>query len=88
MSTSYVKSRLKLAREQIQAKDWEKALSTANDILSYESVNYNALVFKAVALSNLKQLNESEETYLRACEEHPELPLAFQVCLACRAALV
>jgi Tfp pilus assembly protein PilF len=79
MSSAYVKGRLKAAREQIAAKDWDKAAATARDALSFEASNYNALVFLAVALSNLGNIDESEELYLRAFEEHPELPLAERV---------
>lgn len=79
MSSAYVKGRLKAARAALEARDWSTAASTASDILSFEASNANALIFKALALSNLNQLDESEALYRRALEEHPGLALAEKV---------
>lgn len=48
------------------------------DVLSFEAANYNALVFLGLALLNLGQYKECEETYWKAIKENSQLPLAFQ----------
>jgi len=41
---SFVKARLKLARESIGRKDFASAHDAANQVLEYEPENYNAFV--------------------------------------------
>ena len=48
------------------------------NVLSFEAANYNALVFLGLALLNLGQFKECEETYWKAIKENSQLPLAFQ----------
>lgn len=51
-----------------------------SDALTFESTNYNARVFLAVAKLNLGKLDESEQEYRKAIDAQPETPLAWQVC--------
>lgn len=78
MSSSFVKGKLKASREAIQAKDWEKAEVEAKQILEYEADNYNALVFRGLALLHLKRYDESEEAYRDATKAQPSQLLAWQ----------
>jgi superkiller protein 3 len=48
-------------------------------VLKYESSNYNARVFLALALLNLGKFDESEASYRKAIQSSPEQPLAWQV---------
>lgn len=42
---SFVKSKLKAAREALGKKDYEAAQNAALQVLDYETDNYNAFVF-------------------------------------------
>jgi superkiller protein 3 len=78
MSSSFTKGKLKASREAIQAKDWEKAVEEAKQVLEYEAGNYNAYVFQGLALLNLKRYDESEEAYRAAIRSQPVQLLAWQ----------
>lgn len=45
---------------------FQEVISDANEILSFDSLNVNALLLKAVALSSLKQHQESIDTFIIA----------------------
>ncbi|KAL5507335.1 SKI3 [Sanghuangporus vaninii] len=77
MST-FVKSKLKSARELIGKKDFTKARDAAEEVLSYEPDNYNANVFLGLALLELQQFDQSEQAYLRATKAQPDQVLAWQ----------
>jgi len=78
MSSSLVKGKLKASRDAIQAKDWEKAVEEAKQALEYEADNYNAQVFRGLALLHLKRYDESEEAYKAAIKAQPSQLLAWQ----------
>lgn len=78
MSSSYVKSQLKASREAIQAKDWDAAIAAATQVLDEERDNYNAHVFKGLALLNAGRHEESETCYRRATQLMPKQALAWQ----------
>ncbi|KAF8322289.1 hypothetical protein DL93DRAFT_2205831 [Clavulina sp. PMI_390] len=75
---AFVKGKLKAAREAIGKKDFDTALSASREVLSFESNNYNALVFCGLALFELRKDAECEETYLKATAQAPEQLLAWQ----------
>ncbi|KAL5485002.1 SKI3 [Sanghuangporus weigelae] len=77
MST-FVKSKLKSARELIGKKDFAKARDATEEVLSYEPDNYNANVFLGLALLELQQFDQSEQAYLRATKAQPDQVLAWQ----------
>lgn len=77
-SSSSAKGRLKASRDAIQAKDWERAEAEAKEALDYEADNYNALVFRALALLHLKRYDESEKAYQLATKLQPKQLLAWQ----------
>ncbi|GAA5983112.1 hypothetical protein JCM10908_000160 [Rhodotorula pacifica] len=74
----FVKPKLKALKECLAAKDWEGVHKNANAVLDFESSNYNARVFLALALFNLGKAEESEEAYRKAIEFSPSQPLARQ----------
>lgn len=78
MSSSVAKARLKASREAIQAKQWDRAAEEAGAVLEAEPDNYNALVFRGLALLNLKQHEESESAYRAAVAVQPLQILAWQ----------
>lgn len=78
MSSSFVKSKLKASRDAIQGKDWERAETEAKEALDHEADNYNALVFRALALLNLNRFDESEKAYQSAIKAQPNQLLAWQ----------
>jgi len=55
MSKAPQPPKLKEAREAIDKKNYSLALECVNEVLEYESENYNALIFKGIALFNLAQ---------------------------------
>lgn len=57
------------------------AHASYSEVLKYESANYNARVFLALALLNLGKHEEAEATYRKAIQGSPEQLLAWQVCL-------
>ncbi|GAA5869710.1 hypothetical protein JCM3774_003827 [Rhodotorula dairenensis] len=74
----FVKPKLKALKECLAAKDWEGVHKNANAVLDFESSNYNARVFLALALFNLGKIEEAEEAYRKAIELSPSQPLARQ----------
>ncbi|KAH8119473.1 TPR-like protein [Phellopilus nigrolimitatus] len=77
MST-FIKTKLKAARECIQKKDFAKARDATEEILSYEPEHYNANVFLGLALLELGELDLSEQAYQRAIKTSPGQALAWQ----------
>ncbi|KAH9263511.1 hypothetical protein BASA83_013088 [Batrachochytrium salamandrivorans] len=78
MASSFVKTQLKTAREAIAAKNYEYAESTCIDVLENDPCNYNALVFRGIALLHLKRTAESIASYTAAIAIAPSQPLAYQ----------
>jgi superkiller protein 3 len=76
--SSFIKSKLKASRDALQAKDWQSAIEAADEVLESESNNYNAHVFKALALLNENKKDESENLYRKAIEIQPSQQLAWQ----------
>ncbi|KAH7108181.1 TPR-like protein [Auriculariales sp. MPI-PUGE-AT-0066] len=75
---SFIKNKLKSARELLAKKDYAAAKNAAEDVLSYEPDNYNANVF--LGLSNLELGNKdaAEQAYRKATTIAPEQLLAWQ----------
>ncbi|KAK0549265.1 Superkiller protein 3, partial [Tilletia horrida] len=65
MSSAFVKSKLKSSRDAIKSEQWQQA-------------EQDAIVFRALALLNLKQYEESEAAYRKAAEIQPDTVLAWQ----------
>ncbi|OMJ25998.1 Tetratricopeptide repeat protein 37 [Smittium culicis] len=76
--SSIIKNKLKAARSHISKKEYESAYEVSNDVLEWESENYNALIFLGIACQNLKKTKESEEAYHKAIQIDPENILAWQ----------
>ncbi|BGP16261.1 hypothetical protein JCM10213_007705 [Rhodosporidiobolus nylandii] len=74
----FTKGPLKNLKTCLAAKDWPGVEKNATTVLDYESGNYNARVFLALALFNLDKPDEAEETYKKAIEQSPTQPLARQ----------
>ncbi|BGO99697.1 Superkiller protein 3 [Rhodotorula toruloides] len=74
----FVKPKLKALKEALAKKDWPGVEKNASAVLDFESSNYNARVFLALALFNLGKPEESEETYKKAIEQSPTQALARQ----------
>ncbi|BGP48364.1 Superkiller protein 3 [Rhodotorula kratochvilovae] len=74
----FVKPKLKALKECLGKKDWPGVEKNARAVLDFESANYNARVFLALALFNLDQPEEAEETYKKAIEQSPSQALARQ----------
>ncbi|KAG0361729.1 Superkiller protein 3 [Podila minutissima] len=75
---STVKVNLKNAREAIGNKNYDDAVKWCQKVLDWESSNYNALVFLGVAYQNLGDAAKGEESFKKAIQSNPELPLARQ----------
>ncbi|WAR61977.1 hypothetical protein PtB15_14B70 [Puccinia triticina] len=73
-----LKTHLKSARDAITAKDWEKALASAEGALAIDNQSYSAYVFLGVAQLNLKRVSESEAAYRAAIKIDQVQPLAWQ----------
>ncbi|TFK87083.1 TPR-like protein [Polyporus arcularius HHB13444] len=76
--SAFVKTKVKAARDAIGKKDYEKACELALGVLEYEPDNYHANLFLGLAYFNLKQYNESEQTYRKAIAADPNQTLAWQ----------
>ncbi|GEM07171.1 antiviral protein SKI3 [Rhodotorula toruloides] len=74
----FIKPKMKALKEALAKKDWPGVEKNASAVLDFESSNYNARVFLALALFNLGKPEESEETYKKAIEQSPTQPLARQ----------
>ncbi|KAF8513017.1 TPR-like protein [Hysterangium stoloniferum] len=75
---SFIKSKLKAARDAIGKKDYKGAEAAATQVLEYEPSNYNATVFLALAYLELGDQTKSLQTYIKATELNPEQALAWQ----------
>ncbi|CAG8499538.1 2849_t:CDS:10 [Ambispora leptoticha] len=78
MSQTYIKNKLKKAKDAIQAKNYEETVNCCENVISYEPENYNAHVFLGVAYLNLNRLEESERSYRKAIEIDTAKPLAWE----------
>ncbi|KAI6044690.1 superkiller protein 3 [Pisolithus marmoratus] len=78
MSSSFVKSKLKVARDALGKKQYEAARDAASQVLDYEPDNYNAHVFLGLAYLELGHHDKSEKLYRRAIELKPDQVLAWQ----------
>ncbi|KAK6098097.1 Superkiller protein 3 [Batrachochytrium dendrobatidis] len=76
--SSFVKKQLKTAREALAAENYEYAETTCADILENDSTNYNALVFRGLALLQLGRTDESLASYNAAISAAPSQALAYQ----------
>ncbi|GAA5901083.1 hypothetical protein JCM6882_006112 [Rhodosporidiobolus microsporus] len=74
----FVKPKLKALKEALAAKNWDGVQRNALGVLDFESNNYNARVFLALALFNLDKPDEAEETYKKAIELSPGQALGRQ----------
>ncbi|GAA6060942.1 hypothetical protein JCM10212_003850 [Sporobolomyces blumeae] len=74
----FVKPKLKALKECLGNKDWPGVEKNATAVLDFESNNYNARVFLALAQFHLEKYQESEEGYQKAIELNPSQPLARQ----------
>ncbi|KAF8070280.1 TPR-like protein [Lyophyllum atratum] len=75
---SFVKSKLKAARDALAKKDYGAACDAATQVLEHEPDNYNANVFLGLSSLELGQFEKSEQAYLRATTLNPDNPLAWQ----------
>ncbi|TFK75308.1 TPR-like protein [Pluteus cervinus] len=75
---SSVKASLKRARDAIGKKDYPTARDASNQVLEYEPENYNAHVFLALSLLELKEHDASEQAYQMAIKLQPDQVLAWQ----------
>ncbi|KAL4074288.1 superkiller protein 3 [Scleroderma citrinum] len=78
MSSPFVKSKLKAARDALGKKQYKAAHEAASQVLDYEPDNYNAHVFLGLAYLELGELNKSEQFYRKAIELKPNQVLAWQ----------
>ncbi|KAM0791144.1 hypothetical protein ACM66B_005630 [Microbotryomycetes sp. NB124-2] len=76
--SDFVKSKQKELKQAVQSKQWSLVEKHAQSVLSFDSSNYNARVFLALALFNLEKYDEAEETYKKAIELGPTQLLARQ----------
>ncbi|GJN90635.1 hypothetical protein Rhopal_003647-T1 [Rhodotorula paludigena] len=68
----------KALKQALKDKDWPAVEKHANAVLDFESANYQARVFLALAQFNLDRPDEAEESYKKAIELSPSQPLARQ----------
>ncbi|CAE6416415.1 unnamed protein product [Rhizoctonia solani] len=73
-----IKAKLKASREAISNKDWPTAQKTAEDVLSYDAVNYNGNVFLGLASFELNEIDKSEQAYRKAIDIQPDQLLAWR----------
>lgn len=78
MSSPFVKSKLKAARDALGKKQYEAARDAASQVLDHEPDNYNAHVFLGLAYLELGRHDKSEQLYRRATELKPDQFLAWQ----------
>ncbi|KAG5653623.1 hypothetical protein H0H81_011849 [Sphagnurus paluster] len=69
---SFVKNKLKAARDALSVKDYVNASSAATQVLEYEPENYNANVFLALSLLELGQYEKSEQGLSKFYERRQE----------------
>lgn len=75
---SFVKNKLKLARDALSKKDYVKARDAAAQVLEDEPDNYNANVFLGLASLELGQHEKSEQAYRNAIQLNRDQALAWQ----------
>jgi len=75
---SFVKNKLKLARDALSKKDYVQARDAASLVLEHEPDNYNANVFLGLAFLELGQLEKSEQAYRNAIQLNRDQVLAWQ----------
>ncbi|KAF8504124.1 TPR-like protein [Gautieria morchelliformis] len=75
---SFIKGKLKAARDSLGKKDYKAAEEAAAQVLEYEPANYNANVFLGLACLELGNHSRSEQAYSKAIESSPEQALAWQ----------
>ncbi|THH28528.1 hypothetical protein EUX98_g5655 [Antrodiella citrinella] len=75
---SFVKAKLKNAREALGKKNYESARDAATEVLSFEPENYHANVFLGMACLELGDKDHSEQAYRNAIESNPDQVLAWQ----------
>ncbi|KAK4048297.1 Superkiller protein 3 [Microbotryomycetes sp. JL201] len=78
MASDFLKSKQKELKQAVSSKQWSLVEKHAQSVLSFDSNNYNARVFLALALFNLEKYEEAEETYKKAIELGPTQLLARQ----------
>ncbi|KAH0827587.1 superkiller protein 3 [Lanmaoa asiatica] len=78
MSSSFVKTKLKTARDALGKKQYEVARDAVLQVLDYEPDSYNAHVFLGLALLELGEHDKSEQYYRKAIELKPDQILAWQ----------
>lgn len=70
---------IKSAREALDQKDYPYALQLCTDALAFEPDNFWLLVFRAVALGNLGDIQAALKEYQKAALIQNDNPTAFQV---------
>ncbi|GAB1600098.1 tetratricopeptide repeat protein 37-like [Argonauta hians] len=78
MDSKEIKSKLKAARESLKNKNYEEAETICKMILDFDTKNYNALVFWAVANSETMRSTEAISCYQKAIDINPNQALAWQ----------
>lgn len=77
-SSNKAKQCVKEARKSLQEKDYHAALEHCEWALKLDPQNYNALVFKALALQETRQIKQAVESFERAISFEPEQILAWK----------
>ena len=54
-----IKNLLEKSKNYYDLKKWKKLIQVSNEILIYDTINYDALLYKSKALFNLNQFNEA-----------------------------
>ncbi|WFD33503.1 Superkiller protein 3 [Malassezia cuniculi] len=72
------KQLLKDCRKYIQNGQWKEALDAADTILKFDQKNYNALVFRGLALLRMNRERDAEASYLAATRVNATELLAWQ----------
>lgn len=70
---------IKSAREALDRKDYPYALQLCTDALAFEPDNFWLLVFRAVALGNMGEINAALKEYQKASLVQSDNPTSFQV---------
>jgi Tfp pilus assembly protein PilF len=73
------KLQLKAARDALAQKNFDYAEQICQDILEFDPLNYNALVFQGVSLKELERPQDAKRSYEKAIESSPKQFLAYQV---------
>lgn len=78
MPKTSAKKLLTQIRTHISNKEYVTAINLSNDVLEVEPENYNALVFIGVASNAQGDVHSALDSYQRAIDIRPELPLAYK----------